>query len=53
MFFQGMGIKVVTGIQYLGGSIGSRAMQATWLVYQVRGWEEGEEVDGGGTMEFS
>ena len=37
-FFQGMGLRVVTRSQYLGGFIGDQGVEATWLDDNVEGW---------------
>ena len=39
-FFRGMGLKVVTGSQYLGGFIGDGAAENSWLARKVDGWGE-------------
>ena len=38
--FRGMGVKVVPGIQYLGGFVGDRAAEDSWLAEKVQGWTE-------------
>ena len=35
-----MGIKVSTGIQYLGGFIGNREAKDSWLAEKVQGWKD-------------
>ena len=39
-FFQGMGIKVVTGSCYLGGFVGDWEVENRWLAEKVQGWTE-------------
>ena len=38
--FRGMGIKVVTGIRYLGGVVRDREAEDSWLAEKVQGWTE-------------
>ena len=42
--FRGMGIKVVTGHQYLGGFIGDSEAEKRWLAGKVTGWAESVET---------
>ena len=39
-YFRGMGIKIVTGSQYLGRFIGERETEARWIKEKVEGWKE-------------
>ena len=39
-FFQGMGVKLVTGSRYLGGFIGDRESETTWLDEKLQEWIE-------------
>ena len=39
-FFHGMGMKIVTGVWYLGGFIGYREAEDSWLAEKVQGWTE-------------
>ena len=39
-FFCGMGIKIVTVSRYLGGFVGYRAAEDSWLAEKVQGWTE-------------
>ena len=39
-FVCGMGIKIVTGSRYLGGSVGNRAAKEIWLEKKGQGWTE-------------
>ena len=39
-----MGIKVVTGHQYLGGFIGDSEAEKRWLAGKVTGWAESVET---------
>ena len=39
-FSKGMGMKVVTVIRYLGGLIGDRKAEDTWMIDKVEGWLE-------------
>ena len=39
-FFLGVGIKIVTGSQYLGGFVGDRAAEDSWLAEKFQGWTE-------------
>ena len=36
-FFRGMGVKIVTGSRYLGGFVGDRAAENSWLTEKVQG----------------
>ena len=35
-----MGMKIVTGIRYLGGFVGDRSAEDSWLEEKVQGWTE-------------
>ena len=35
-----MGIQVVTGSRYLGGFVGEREAEASWIKERVNGWAE-------------
>ena len=39
-YFRGMGIQVVTGRRYLGGFVGERKAEASWIQDKVDGWAE-------------
>ena len=39
-YFRGMGIKIVTGSQYLGGFVGERETESQWVRTKVEGWAE-------------
>ena len=39
-YFRGMGVKVVTGIRYLGGYIGEREAEAKWVQGNLEGWAD-------------
>ena len=43
-FFPWMVIQVVTGHQYLGGFIGDREVEKSWLYGNIIGWEESVET---------
>ena len=36
--FRGIGIRVVTGHRYLGGYIGDREAEGSWLKARIKGW---------------
>ena len=38
--FWGLGIRVVTGHRYLGGYIGDREAEGSWLEAKIKGWTE-------------
>ena len=38
--FWGLGIRVVTGHRYLGGYIGDREAERSWLKENIQGWKE-------------
>ena len=38
--FQGLGIRVVTGHRYLGGYIGDRKAEGSWLATKIKGWTD-------------
>ena len=37
-YFRGMGIQVVTGSRYLGGFVGEREAEASWIKEKVDEW---------------
>ena len=39
-FFLGMGMKIVTGSRYLGGFVGDRTAEDSWLTEKVQVWIE-------------
>ena len=39
-FLHSMGMKIVTGSQYLGGFVIYRAAEDSWLAEKVQGWTE-------------
>ena len=39
-FFRGMGIRIVFWSLFLGGFIGNRAAEDSWLAAKVQGWTE-------------
>ena len=43
-FFQGMGIKSMTGHHYLRGYIGYREAEGMWLAEKITGWVESVET---------
>eukprot|EP00978_Attheya_sp_CCMP212_P044080 scaffold299795_cov75-Attheya_sp.AAC.2 len=42
--FADLGFKVVTGARYLGGFIGSQAMQTEWIAEKVVEWEASVQI---------
>ena len=43
-YFRGMGVRVVSGICYLGGFIGDPVSEDAWLDEKLKGWRELVEV---------
>ena len=39
-YFRGMGIQVVTGSRYIGGFVGEREAEASWIKEKVDRWDE-------------
>ena len=39
-YFWGLGIRVATGHRYLGGYIGYREAEGSWLEAKIKGWTE-------------
>ena len=39
-FFRGMGVNIVTGSWYLGGFVGDRSAEDSWMEEKFQGWTE-------------
>ena len=45
--FRGLGIRVMTGHWYLGGYIGDREVEGSWLEANIQGWTESVAIFAG------